>query len=139
MQCGEKLRLKTSVGVSDGREAVLERSSPHDVDAVDVDGADLVMRPTFQEVHQPAGMARVDDPSLQCVLGRYLTRSQSLHVLRQPHGGQFAVGAVPPEADDRGDDELVEVRARRRAPLLPQRDPLPHDPCLEIQVNQRYQ
>lgn len=39
---------KASVGVSDGREAVLERSSPHDVDAVDVDGADLVMRPTFQ-------------------------------------------------------------------------------------------
>ena len=65
----------------------------------------------------------------------YLAGAEALDVLGEPHGGELAVGAVPAEADDGRHDELVEVRARRRPPLLPRRQPLAHDPCLPCMVH----
>ena len=50
---------------SDGPDAVLERGLPDEVDAVDVDGAHLVVRVPFEEVDDPAGVARVHHPALQ--------------------------------------------------------------------------
>nr|ACN35049.1 unknown [Zea mays] len=108
------------------REPVLERRLPHDVDPVHLEGAHLVVLPPFQAVHHAAGVARVHHPALH----RVLAGAETLDVLGEPHGGELAVGAVPAEADDGRHYELVEVRARRRPPLLPRRQPLAHDPCL---------
>jgi hypothetical protein len=107
---------------------VLERRLPHDVDPVHVNGADLVVVLPFQAVHDAAGVARVHHATLH----RVLAGAEALDVLGQPHGGELAVGAVPTEADDGRHDELVEVRARRRPPLLPRRQPLAHDPRLAV-------
>ena len=48
----------------------------------------------------------------------YLAHAEPLHVFREPHGGQLAIGAVPAEREDRRHNELVEVSAWRRPLLL---------------------